>query len=333
MNKTNNNTTQKNYITKKIINWSEYNKSLKNRGKLSIFISEDIIRDGRLVMPNKTGKPGRPMEYADELIEFILTVRTLLRMSLRQVAGYIEDIFESMGLDAKVPDYTTLGKRIAHTHIRYSRKVARKHDVVMLIDSSGFKVFGEGEWKVRKHGTEKHRTWRETHIAVDYATRDIIGLINTTAHVHDNTQLRPLLSQVREHGYKVGTVIGDGAYDSKDNYLLGRKENFAMITPPPKNAIEHLNTGWYHQWYDTPGWEERNAVIRHIEEYGIDGWAADVDYNRRSLVENAFSRLKTIFGERLKSRNETTQYVEQCIKAKILNKFNELGLPKYEYVR
>lgn len=328
---TNNNTTQKNYITKKVTNWSEYNKSLKNRGKLSIFISEDIIRNGQLVLPQKTGKPGRPMEYTDELIEFILTVRTLLRMPLRQVAGYIEDIFANMRLNAKVPDYTTLGKRMVGIHIRYSRKVQKETSVIMLIDSSGFKVFGEGEWKVRKHGKDKRRTWRETHIAVDHATRDIIGLTNTTAHVHDNTQLRPLLSQVRKHGYKVRTVIGDGAYDSKDNYLLGREEKFEMIAPPRKDAVEHINEGRHHQWYDTPGWEERNATVRHMEEYGIGGWMADVDYHRRSLVENAFYRLKTIFGERLLSRTMDTQYIEQCIKAKIINKFNELGLPKYQY--
>ena len=83
----------------------------------------------------------------------------------------------------------------------------------MLIDSSGFKVFGEGEWMVRKHGATYRRTWRETHIALDYKTRDIIGFINTSAHVHDNTQLKPLLSQVmNQNGYEVDTVIGDGAY-------------------------------------------------------------------------------------------------------------------------
>lgn len=106
-----------------------------------------------------------------------------------------------------------------------------------------------------------------------------------------------------------------------------------MITPPRKDAVEHLNTGKEHQWYDTPGWEERNAVIRHIEEYGLDGWMADVDYHRRSLVENTFYRLKTIFGDHLKYRTEARQYTEQCIKAKLLNKFNELGLPRYEWVR
>ncbi len=333
----NNNNTKNTKITKisnkKIKNWSEYNQSLKKRGNLSIFISESLIKDGRLVLPPKTGKPGRPMEYTDELIEFTLTIRELFQMPLRQATGFLEFLFKLMGIMSGSPDYTTVSKRMPGIKVRYQRKINKyknNEGIVMLIDSSGFKVFGEGEWMVRKHGSTYQRTWRETHIAVDYETRDIIGFINTTAHVHDNTQLRPLLNQVTESGYSVATIIGDGAYDSKQNYLLGRKLKINIIAPPPKNAVEHLNTGWHHQWYDTPGWEERNEVIRHIEEFGLDGWKADVDYHRRSLVENAFYRWKTIFGDHLRSRKDETQYTEQCLRAKIINRFNELGLPKYE---
>lgn len=336
---TNVNTTHKHYITRKINNWSEYNKSLIERGNLSIFISEDIIKDGHVVVPKRANRPGRPQEYADELIELILTIGQLFHLPLRQLTGFMEFLYRLLGLAGnQVPDYTTLDRRAASITIRYSKTMEQDNrngneGIVMLIDSSGFKVFGEGEWMVRKHGATYRRTWRETHIAISHTTRDIVGLINTTAHVHDNTQLRPLLKKAQNNGYKVKTLIGDGAYDSKDNYLLGRKQCFEMIAPPRKDATEHLNTGRNHQWYDTPGWEERNAVIWHIEEYGLDGWMADVDYHRRSLVENTFYRLKAIFGDRLKYRTEARQYTEQCIKAKVLNKFNELGLPKYEWAR
>ena len=320
---------------KKIKNWSEYNKSLKNRGNLSIFISESIIKDGHIVMPPKTGKVGRPTEYTDELIEFVLTIRELFHMPLRQVTGFIEYLFGVMGLDSSSPDYTTVSKRMPSITVHYRRKIHYDSDkgIVMLIDSSGFKVFGENEWMRKKHGATYQRTWRESHIAIDYETRDIIGLINTSAHIHDNTQLKPLIKQVtKDSNYKIKTIIGDGAYDAKDNYLLGRKLGIEIIAPPPKNATEHLNS-FHYQVYDTPGWEERNTVIRHVEEFGLDGWKADVDYHRRSLIENAFYRWKTTFGERLKSRKEDTQYTEQCLKAKIINIFNGLGLPKYELVR
>ena len=219
-----------------------------------------------------------------------------------------------MGLsfDSNIPDYSTLSRRAENLTICFNHKV-RREGVVMLVDSSGFKVFGEGEWKVRKHGASYRRTWRETHISLDFESRDIIGLINTTAHVYDNTQLRPLIRETKKNGCNIKTIIGDGAYDGKDNYLLGRKLGIEMIAPPPKNAVEHISHGRNYQWHDIPGWEERNAVVRHVEEWGLDGWMADVDYHRRSLVENAFYRLKTIFGGNLKSRKTETQYTEQCL--------------------
>ena len=172
------NTAHINNNTKKIKNWSEYNKSLKNRGNLSIFISEALVKDGSLIVPAKTGRPGRPMEYTNELIEFVLTIRELFHMPLRQATGFVEFLFKVMGI-SRAPDYTTVSKRMGGIKVRYWRKINHITDnepgIVMLIDSSGFKVFGEGEWKVRKHGKDKHRTWRETHIALDYDTRDILG--------------------------------------------------------------------------------------------------------------------------------------------------------------
>ena len=328
----NKNTAQKNYTTKKIKNWPEYNQALKHRGNLSIFISEKVIRNGQIVPPSRSGTTGRPKVYSTELIELALTIRELFRLPLRQTAGFVEYLFGLMHLSGSIPDYTTLSRRAGKLNLRFNRQT-RRSGIVMLIDSSGFKVFGEGEWMRKKHGATYQRTWRETHIAVDFESRDIIALINTAAHVHDNAQLRPLLRQVMNNGHNLKTIIGDGVYDAKANYLLGRKLGIEFIAPPPKNATEHLNTGWHYQWYDTPGWEERNAVVRHINEWGLDGWKADVGYHRRSLVENAFYRLKTIFGSNLKARKTETQKTEQYLRARIINQFNELGLPKYELAR
>ena len=102
-----------------------------------------------------------------------------------------------------------------------------------------------------------------------------------------------------------------------------------FIAPPKENATEHLNTGRHFEWYDTPGWEGRNKVVRHIEEWGLDGWKADVDYHRRSLVENAFYRLKTIFGDKMLLRTNENRNTEQLIRVKILNIFTTYGLPKH----
>ncbi len=252
-----------NLTTKKQDNWKEYNGALKTRGNLSVYISESVAH-GALTAPKKSHKVGRPRTYPNTLIELILTIRELFHLPLRQSLGFVEFLFETMGIDVLLPDYSTLSRRMIGLDIDFCRHF-RGQNVVMLVDSSGFKVFGEGEWKVRKHGYSYRRTWCETHIAVDFETRNIIGLINTKSNVHDNTQFKPLLDQVTEkHG--VTTTIGDGAYDAKDNYLLGRKLGIEMIVPPPKNATEHLGMRRY-LLYDAPGWEERNAVIRHIPRW------------------------------------------------------------------
>lgn len=333
-------TTHNHNTTKKIKNWSEYNKSLKNRGNLSIFMSESLIKDGHLIMPAKTGKPGRPMQYSDELIELILTIRELFHMPLRQATGFLEFLFGLMGIISGSPDYTTVSKRMGNIKVRYQRKIKRINQntndntgIVLLVDSSGFKVFGEGEWMVRKHGKTYRRTWRETHIAIDLDTRDIIGFTNTAAHIHDNTQLEPLLKQVTKTNNKVKVVICDGAYECKDNYKMVERYGAKIIAPPQKNAVWHydLKDG---KLVDVPGWEERNEVIRAIDRAGsLEQWKNEIGYHRRSLVENTFYRWKTIFGSSLKSRKDETQYTEQALKAKIINIFNGLGLPKYDIVK
>lgn len=133
---------------------------------------------------------------------------------------------------------------------------------------------------------------------------------------------------------KIKTIIGDGAYHARENYIrITRQQGIELITPPPGNAVEHLNTGRHFQWYDTPGREERNRVVGYVDKYGPAQWKRATNYHRRNLVENAFFRLKTIFGERLKSRTESNQLVEQQLKASIINAFNVLGLPKYEEIK
>lgn len=354
----NNRTNGTNRTTKKITNWSEYNKALVSRGNISLLISEDVIKDGRIVPPSKANQVGRPKEYSDELIKLALTIRTLFNLALRQTNGYISHLFKLMNLETEVPDYTTLSRRMGKLNLRPYRLTNRigrlsgvsskdkNKGIVMLVDSSGFKVYGEGEWKVRKHGYSYRRTCRETHIAVDFETRAILDLTNTSAHTHDNTQLIPLLEQVQQDycsdssncggdcNSKIKTIIGDGAYHARENYIrITRQQDIELITPPPGNAVEHLNTGRHFQWYDTPGWEERNRVVRYIDKYGPAQWKSVTNYHRRNLVENAFYRLKTIFGERLKSRTESNQLVEQQLKASIINAFNALGLPKYEEIK
>ena len=362
--KQNKNTTHSNFITKYITNWSEYNRALILRGDISLLLpgrkenhiydpkhiptpsaNDYRIMDEINVCITSSHSVGHPKKYSDELIMSILAIREVFQLPLRQTVGFIAFLYGSISLIYLLPDYSTLSRRMKKLEVDFTKRFTKDKDsgeyesiidnndedgITLLVDSSGFKISGEGEWRVRKHGKTKRRDWTETHLGINHKKRDILALINTTAHVHDITQLEPLLHECKKRGVKVKMVIADGAYDAKKAYDLAKKFDFELVVPPRENAVEHLNS-YHYQVYDTPGWEERNRVIRHIDEYGLDGWMADTDYHRRSLVENTFFRLKTIFSPSLKSKTKENQYTEQCLRAKLLNHFNSLGLPKYEY--
>ena len=321
----------------KIANWHQYGLSLGKRGSFLALV-EMARKRGAFDVPSRTYCPGRPRKYSDELIILILIFHELYRLPLRQAVKFTFDVMITLKSFTPLPDYSTISRRAAELNINILPDDYCLHalpNIALLVDSSGFQVHGEGNWFRRKHGMHSHRMWQETHIGVDFGSRIILSVINTPNNVHDNTQLLPLILNTEQNLRKAHTiqklscVIGDGAYDAKDNYSLVEMFGAEFIAPPKENATEHLNTGRHFEWYDTPGWEGRNKVVRHIEEWGLDGWKADVDYHRRSLVENAFYRLKTIFGDKMLLRTNENRNTEQLIRVKILNIFTTYGLPKH----
>jgi hypothetical protein len=328
------NTTNKQY-TKKIINWRDYTKSLIARGNITLYVSKNLINK-TVVRPKKTKKAGRPQKYSDDLILLILTVREAYRLPLRQTVGFVSGFLNAIGIYWQLPDYSTLCRRMRKLQVDFCRNIRPKlngQKLTLALDSSGLKVYGEGEWKVRKHGYSYRRTWVETHIAVN-DSRDILAVINTKSDVHDATQFKSLIHNVKSNipAGTVDIVIGDGAYDVNEFYRYAEDEWFYFIAPPPKNATIRIRGGRRVGISDEPGWEERNDVVSRIGEIGMENWKKEVGYHRRSIVENAFYRLKTIFGSNLKSRGEQNQYTEQCIRASLINRFNQMGLPKYAVI-
>lgn len=344
--KTNTNTTQNNNntkstkivkkSTKKIKNWHEYNKALEKRGCILLCIEDDVAR-GKFNKPLPKHTIGRPKEYSDSLVELILMTRALYHLPLRQVAGFMRKLFKLYGYSIKVPSYVTLSRRAGRLNIKLLAR-ARYHystdGLVLCLDSSGFKIHGEGEWKVRKHGTSKRRTWMETHISIDENSLDIISIINTANDVHDNTQVMPVLVEAEKNlreassSKKLDCIIGDGAYFARNTLDIAASLGVRLIAPPHKNAKLHKNMK-KHVLYDTPGWEKYNSVVREVMHVGLKQWKNDTGYHRRSLVENTFFRLKTIFDDKSHYRTISNQKTEQMIRAKIINRFNELGLPRY----
>lgn len=298
----------------RIRNWAQYNKALVNRGSLTIWFDDESIANWHNTQPS--GKRGRQHDYSDTAILCALTLRNLFRLPLRATKGLVTSLIELLSLPITAPDYSTLSRRQASLTIpAYENKNNRP--VHLVVDASGIKIFGEGEWKMRQHGKEKRRTWRKLHIAVNEATQDIVMSVISDSNVHDGEILKLLLPSQNE--LNVSQVTGDGAYDSHDCYTATINIGAKPCFPPRENAARHKPTD--------EAWCSRNRAVGYARNKGLKKWKEKNNYHRRSLSETAFSRLKKIFGGHAASRIFENQVIELGLRCHILNKINQLGMP------
>ena len=303
----------------KITNWRTYNESLVQRGDITFWFDEDVIDAWE--HDNDEPKVGRPFTYSDMAVECLLALRELFRLPYRQTEGLGCSLVKLMQVDVAIPDFSSLAKRAAKLSVSLS-VTAHKGPIDVVVDSTGLKVFGEGEWKMRKHGKSKRRTWRKLHLTLNPDTQEIEAEVLTENSGHDADQVDELLDQVNG---PVDAFYGDGAYDQWKVYdsLWGRE--IQPIIPPRRNAKikQHGNA---HQ---TP--LVRDEAIRSIREVGRKQWKKDIGYHRRSLAETAMYRMKCCFGDKLKNRKLPNQRAEVRIRSKVLNRFTQLGMPRFEW--
>ena len=291
--------------------WSEYNESLVARGSITLWFSEEALENW--YHENGEGKRGRPFTYSDSTMETFLTIRELLRLPYRQTEGFVRSILTLIADGLSVPDFTSAAKRAAKLGIRLP-VLPRRGRIDVVLDSTGLKVFGEGEWKVRQHGPSKRRTWRKLHLAVDPETQEIVAEVLTTNAGHDADQAETLLEDVSG---KINTVTADGAYDKWKVYGAIDNRGARPRIPPRHDAKikRHANTAGPRL--------PRDEAIRMIRRVGRKNWKKRIGYHCRSLAETAVSRLKTIFGPMLKNRLLPNQITEARLRCKILNLFTQ----------
>lgn len=298
----------------RIRNWSEYNKALVNRGSLTVWFDEKSIDEWHNT--ELTGQRGRPYNYSDTAILCALTFRALFRMPLRATEGFISSLIELLQLPITAPNYTTLSRRQATINIpAYKNKT--NEPIHLVVDSSGIKVYGEGEWKMRLYGKEKRRTWRKLHVAVNEKTQDIVMSAVTNSNVHDSEVLAALLPD--QNNCIVSQVTGDGAYDTHHCYAvvadIGAKPCFPPRIVAARNHPKH------------EGIRLRNHAIGRVREWGMKKWKVKNNYHRRSIAETVIFRLKKLFGASAASRKFDNQVAELTLRCFILNEMNQLGMP------
>ena len=318
----------------KVGNWSTYNKALKKRGDIEIWLAEEVIEQwyARDRVYDGTGTPDL---YTDLAITTCHEIRKVFRLPLRQTEGFINSLFRQKKLSVKCPEFTTLSKRLEKLGVkkpRYtgaaspnygsaSRETEPENPVdfsdcaAIAIDSTGLKRFGRNEWHQEKHKVSAKRSWRKLHIAVD-GRHFIHGCELTDKFVSDDTALSHLVEQI---AVPVEHCTADGAYD-KNHVYQELSEAFPeadIVIPPVKGAIISLENHAI-----------RNRNVSEIDKNGRMSWQRKRKYGRRNKSELCIQRYKKIFGDSMQARGLTRQKQEAKITCGALNKMTALGMPQ-----
>jgi hypothetical protein len=307
--------------TYRLRNWRDYNTSLTRRGSLTLWIEEGEDLADLWLSTDKSGKPGASRLYSDKAVEICLSLRVLFRLPLRQSEGFVRSLLALAGLSLPVPDYSTLQRRQSNLDVSLPvRPPSGPRHVV--IDSTGLKIYGEGEWKVRTHGKSGRRKWKKIHLAVDEKSGEVLSLQVSDGSQADGPLLPELVKQSQRTGGAIGQVSADGAYDSWENdaFLTGQG---IVSTIPPRQGSRIRQHGNCKQAPPL----QRDENLRGIRRSGRQCWAKESGYTRRALAETHMMRQKRILGASLASRSDANQEVECRLRCAILNRLTHLGMP------
>jgi hypothetical protein len=263
--------------------------------------------------------PGGQPHDSTLAITTALTMRMVFGLGLRQTEGLIGSIIGLLGLELAVPDHSTLSRRAKTPEVPPLRRLGTG-PLHLLVDSTGLKLGGAGEWLVEKHGTSRRRSWRKLHIGVDSASGEIVAVAVTRKDIDDAAMADALLDQIAD---PIASFTADGAYDQDQvgEAVAARHPDLPVIVPPRAGAVARASA-------ETAP-TQRDRHLRMIGERGRMVWQKASGYNLRAKVEAAIWRYKHVVGDALRSRTDRTEATEVAIAAAALNRMLAFGRPKY----
>jgi hypothetical protein len=257
--------------------------------------------------------------YSALAITTALMLRTVFGLALRQTEGLIGSVIGLLGLDLAVPDHSTLSRRAKTLEVPPLRRTA-SGSLHLLVDSTGLKLGGAGEWLVEKHGTSRRRSWRKLHIGVDADSGEIAAVAVTRKDIDDAAMAGALLGQIAD---PIASFTADGVYD-QDQVSQAVEERYpdaAVIVPPRAGAVASASAGIAPT--------QRDRHLRMIAECGRMAWQKEGGYNLRAKVEATIGRYKRVIGDALRSRTDQTEATEVAVAAAALNRMLAFGRPNY----
>ncbi len=300
----------------RVKNWSEYEKALVQRSSITFWLSDDF-EEAWMYAGEK--QRGSQFDYSEKAIEIMLLIKEVFHLTNRGVEGFVRSLFRMLNIPLCVPDHSTLSKRGKKLRVRLPKKTTKSLNLVL--DSTGLKIYGEGEWKVRKHGYSKRRTWRKLHVGANPDNGEIQVAVLTKNSMSDDAVVKQMLEQIEP---TLLSCAADGAYDKRRVYqvLQAHSPEVEILIPPRKNA---------RIWQHGNSKEERlkrDENLRYIRKHGRQQWKKDFGYHIRSLAETIMFRLKIIFADKLSARLLETQTTQALIRCLALNRMTDLGMPE-----
>jgi hypothetical protein len=315
-------------IKMKVCNTTDYNESLKKRGKIF-----HLFDEATQVWFDKTVKNKEKSQfvYSDRLIQILAVFRYLFKYPYRQLEGLLEDFIEYKQISLPIPDFSTLCRRMSRLSLKIQdhREVSEHHNgpVDVIIDSTGINIYrtsgGHSKTNNKVRYYKHYKQVRKMHVAIDLANKNVLSMEMSSGTTADSDMLPILLRGI---DCSLGAIYADGAYDRAKVRNVCRERQAKQIIPPHKNAVIRKSKKG-----EAPDlWDERNSAIKTIcshknSEKGRKIWKQSHHYGKRSLVETFFSRFKTIFGFHFMSKNENARQNELLIKVQMLNSYNQFG--------
>ena len=301
----------------RVTNSVAYDAALRQRGSLTVWFTDEAIAGWRAA-PRTTS--GGQSWYSPLAILTALTLRAAFRLALRQAEGLIGSIIGLLGLELRVPDHSTLSRRAKTLGVPRPQPRRNGEPLHLVVDSTGLRLCGAGEWLLEKHGTKTRRSWRKLHIGLDAGSGQIVAASLTAKEVDDGAEVGPLLDQITG---AVASFTGDGGYDQDRVYagVAERHPEAAVVVPPRATAALSATA-------ETAP-TQRDCHLQHIAEHGRIAWQKASGYTTRARAEAAMARWKQVIGDGLRLRTDNRRATEVDVAVHALNRMTELGRPNY----
>lgn len=303
----------------RVTNWTAYNQSLKNRGRLSLYFpSGDLKLQLINENPYTLGISGQEAFYKPAYTELMYITYRLFGWGMRQICGYFEDMWQRQNLKIPAPSFGHLSDLFAALPIKtkqycdqLKKRIENGESVTLILDATGIRFGNSRQWYEQKYGKAPgKRLWRKMHLAMDPEFNNHAVEI-TENTISDSAELDALIK-----GLNVDKVVADGGYYSIQKVQELFEKGIVPVIPPDRNAVVHgLKTSTWH-----------DKIVQYIKDKGtVYAFHKKYDYDMRSRVEAQFSRIKRCIGESFQTQKLESQKNEGIIIGNILNFWNSLG--------